>query len=101
MPDRSAAPSLDEACAAVSATPARIKMIRFILDSGEVTAKDVMAETGLSRNAVGYHLTALTEARILHERRATHPRGSGPIIYWSADRDVVRAVRDVLYKHLS
>lgn len=93
--------SIEEACAVLALTPARIETLRYVLDHEQVTAKDVMAATGLSRNATGNNLAALTQAGLLHERRATHPRGSGPIIYWSADRDVIHAARDVVFDHLS
>jgi DNA-binding transcriptional ArsR family regulator len=71
------------------------------MDGGDVTAKDVMEALGLTRSAVGYHLTALTDAGMIHERRATHPRGRGPIIYWSADRDAIASLRDTLITHLT
>jgi hypothetical protein len=38
---------------------------------------------------------------MIHERRATHPRGRGPIIYWSADREAIHDLRDTLNKHLT
>lgn len=95
------APSLEEACAVVSGTPARIRVLRVVMDSTEVTANDVMASTGLSRNATGHHLTALLEAGAIRQRRATHPRGAGPVIYWSADLDVIHAIRDTLSSHLT
>lgn len=71
------------------------------MDGQDVTAKDVMQALDLTRSAVGYHLAALTEAGLIHERRATHPRGRGPIIYWSADREAIRELRDTLIQHLS
>ena len=92
---------LDEACATIAATPARLRTLRVVMDGGDVTAKDVMEALDLTRSAVGYHLTALTEAGMIHERRATHPRGRGPIIYWSADRDAIHHLRDTLTKHLT
>lgn len=103
MSDWSAASavSLDEACAAIASTPARLRTLRVVMDHDEVTAKDVMEELGLSRSAAGYHLAALVDARLVHERRATHPRGSGPVIYWKADRKAIHAVRETLFEHLS
>ena len=103
MPAQSAADAarLDEACATLAATPARLRTLRVVMDGGEVTAKDVMHALGLTRSAVGYHLAALTEVGVIHERRATHPRGSGPLIYWSADREAIHDLRDTLIKHLT
>lgn len=92
---------LEEACATIAATPARLRTLRVVMDGGDVTAKDVMDALGLTRSAVGYHLAALTEAGMIHERRATHPRGRGPIIYWSADREAIHGLRDTLAKHLT
>lgn len=93
--------SLDEVCEAIAATPARLRVLRVVMEHSEVTAKDVMAELNVSRTAVGYHLAALTAAGLIHERRATHPRGSGPVIYWAADRAVIGTLRDSLIEHLS
>jgi len=92
---------LEEACATIAATPARLRTLRVVMDGGDVTAKDVMDALGLTRSAVGYHLAALTEAGMIHERRATHPRGRGPIIYWSANREAIHGLRDALAKHLT
>ena len=103
MPDQSAADAahFDEVCATLAATPARLRTLRVVMDGGDVTAKDVMQALGLTRSAVGYHLSALTDAGVIRERRATHPRGSGPVIYWSADRDAIHALRDTLTAHLT
>lgn len=92
---------LDEVCTALAATPARLRTLRIVMDGQDVTAKDVMQALELTRSAVGYHLSALTEAGLIHERRATHPRGRGPIIYWSADREAIHDLRDTLVQHLS
>lgn len=93
--------SLDQACEAIAATPARLRTLRVVMDHSEVTAKGVMAELNLSRSAAGYHLSALMAAGLIHERRATHPRGSGPVIYWAADRQAINALRDALVEHLA
>lgn len=93
--------SLDEACAAIAATPARLRTLRVVMDHSEVTAKDVMEALGLSRSAAGYHLTALVDAHLVHSRHATHSRGSGPVIYWKADREAIHALRETLFEHLS
>lgn len=85
----------------VSGTPARIRVLRVVMDSNEVTANEVMASTGLSRNAAGHHLTALLEAGAIRKRRTTHSRGAGSVIYWSADVDVIHAIRDTLSSHLT
>jgi DNA-binding transcriptional ArsR family regulator len=103
MPHRSADSDarFEAACATIAATPARLRTLRVVMDHAEVTAKDVMQALDLTRSAVGYHLAALTDAGVIHERRATHPRGSGPVIYWSADPEAVAALRDTLIEHLS
>ncbi|WP_316318477.1 helix-turn-helix domain-containing protein [Clavibacter michiganensis] len=103
MPDAPEAPamSLEDACAALAVTTARVKTLGYVLQNDEATAKDVMAAVGLSRNAAGHHLAALTAAGLLHQRRVSQPLGGGPIIYWSADRIAIGRARDALSKHLS
>jgi len=94
------APSLEDACAVVSGTPARVRTLRVVMDSADVTAIDVMAATGLSRNAAGHHLNALLKAGVIRQRRVTQERG-GPVIYWSANVDAIHAIRDTLSSHLT
>lgn len=71
----------------VGASPHRVAVLRVVAAHTEVTALDVMDALGLTRNGVGRHLAALTAAGFLTERRATHPRGSGDVIYWRVDRN--------------
>lgn len=92
---------LDEAARLLAATPTRLKVVRCFLDNAEVTAPQLMAAVGLSRNAAGHHLTALRDAGLLQERRAIHPRGQGIIAYWAIDREAVHALRDVIHQHLT
>lgn len=99
MPHRSL--TLEEACVAIGATPTRLRTLRYVMAHRDATANDIVEALGLSRSNVHHHLTALRDAGILHERRATHPRGSGPIIYWTVDQEHVHAIRNVLFEHLS
>ncbi|WP_316295681.1 ArsR/SmtB family transcription factor [Clavibacter michiganensis] len=92
---------IDQACAAIAATPARLRTLRVVMDGTEVTAKSVGEALGISRNAAAYHLAGLAQAGLVGERHATHPRGSGPIVYWSARAEAIRDLRDVLFDHLS
>lgn len=89
-----AGPPVDGELAGVSllgASPVRVAVLHAVLAHGEVTALELMGALQLTRNGVGRHLTELTAAGFLIERRATHPRGSGDVIYWRADRDRVAA----------
>ena len=71
----------------LDASSVRVELLRLLLAHDELTALEVMDALALTRNGVGKHLNALTEAGFLIERRATHPRGAGGVIYWRADRD--------------
>jgi len=71
----------------LDASQVRVDLLRLMLSHDELTALEVMDALGLTRNGVGKHLNALTEAGFLIERRATHPRGIGGVIYWRADRE--------------
>ena len=73
--------------ALLDASQVRVDLLRLMLSHDELTALEVMDALGLTRNGVGRHLNALTEAGFLIERRATHPRGIGGVIYWRADRE--------------
>jgi predicted ArsR family transcriptional regulator len=73
----------------LGASPVRIEILRLLLAAGELSAADLMAELGLTRNGVRRHLHALRQDGLLTERHTTHPRGSGPITYWGADPDEV------------
>lgn len=91
MSDEPGAASEADALLLLGASPVRVDVLRLILQRGELTAAELMETLGLTRNGVGSHLDALTTAGFLIERRTTHPRGSGGIIYWSADRDRIAA----------
>ncbi|MBD8104748.1 ArsR/SmtB family transcription factor [Plantibacter sp. CFBP 8775] len=75
---------------------ARIRILQLALTRDEVTAAELMDELELTRNGVGRNLGALTRAGLLIERRATHPRGTGNIIYWRADPDAITAATNEL-----
>ncbi len=77
------------ALALLGASAVRVAILRVVLEHNEVTALDLAGALGLTRNGVGRHLKELTEAGFLIERRATHPRGSGDVLYWRAERDAV------------
>lgn len=85
---------------ALGATSTRVEILRLVLSSREVSTADVMNALGLSRNGVTRHLRELNADGLLCERHATHPRGSGPITYWSADADRVLDVLDSLVDHV-
>lgn len=78
---------LSEGVDLLDASKVRVDLLRLMLAHDELTALEVMDALTLTRNGVGKHLNALTEAGFLVERRATHPRGIGGVIYWRADRD--------------
>ncbi|MFJ8896592.1 helix-turn-helix domain-containing protein [Leifsonia sp. NPDC102414] len=79
----------DDVYALLGVQPIRAEILRVTLARHQVTAAELMEELDLTRNGVGKHLTELTNAGLLVERRATHPRGTGGIIYWSADRAAI------------
>ncbi|MBD8519174.1 ArsR/SmtB family transcription factor [Plantibacter sp. CFBP 8804] len=85
------APNAPDALTLLGALPLRVRILRLALERDEVTAADVMDATGATRNGIAPHLTELTDAGFLHARRATHPRGTGGIIYWSANREHIAA----------
>lgn len=85
---------------ALGVTRARIEVLRIALARGEVTANELMEELGLSRSGLGRHLAILTDEGLLSERRATHPRGSGPVIYWVANPAAVRAAIDAFSRRI-
>lgn len=74
----------------LGASPVRIAILRLVLAHGEVTALDLVHALNITRTGVGKNLDALTRAGFLIERRATHPRGSGGVIYWRADRERIQ-----------
>lgn len=100
-PPGKGAPGLGDVARVLGSTPTRLAVLRFFLDRDEGTVRELMAVTGLSRNAAGHQVSALHAAGILGERRAIHPRGQGVIAYWSADRAALHAIRDVLVEHLT
>ncbi|MFJ2535773.1 ArsR/SmtB family transcription factor [Microbacterium maritypicum] len=71
----------------LGASPARVELLRLLLDRHELTALEIMDVLGMTRNGVGKHLDELTAAGFLIARRAIHPRGVGGVIYWRADRE--------------
>ncbi|RFA18837.1 ArsR/SmtB family transcription factor [Subtercola boreus] len=86
---------------ALGIKPVRLEILRLILARGETSAAHLMAEFGLSRNGVLCHLRSLTAAGLLHERHDTHPRGSGPITYWSADAENASIMLDTLLDYMT
>lgn len=46
------------------------------------------------------HLRILSEVGLITKRKSTHPRGSGPITYWRADRNEVEVVLERFVHHL-
>jgi len=85
---------------ALGVTRARVEVLRMVLARGEVTAAELMDELGLSRSGVGHHLGILTKEGLLSERHATHPRGSGPIIYWTANTEAVKQALDAFTRRI-
>ncbi|MGW9159661.1 ArsR/SmtB family transcription factor [Microbacterium sp. NPDC055665] len=75
----------------LGASPARVELLRLVLDHHELTALEIMDVLGMTRNGVGKHLDELTAAGFLIARRATHPRGVGGVIYWRANRERIAA----------
>jgi predicted ArsR family transcriptional regulator len=85
---------------ALGIAPLRIEILRLLLSRREASAADVMNEFGLTRNGALTHLKRLSADGILVSRSSTHPRGSGPITYWSVDRDALADLTDSLLNHL-
>ncbi|TIH33898.1 ArsR family transcriptional regulator [Subtercola vilae] len=77
------------AVAGLGVSAARLEILRFILSKREVSVTAIMVEVGMTRNGVRRHLEALQHSGLISERRTTHPRGSGPITYFSANEDSV------------
>lgn len=85
---------------AFAISPLRVELIRYLLVRDEVSVGELMREFCVTRNGIVSHLRALTVQGLAHERRATHPRGSGPITYWSIDRFNVDELLATLTAHL-
>ncbi|WP_431030927.1 ArsR/SmtB family transcription factor [Plantibacter sp. RU18] len=85
-----------EARLVLGVRPARLALLRIVIANGEVTAQELMDALGMTRNGVGLHLKVLTDAGLLTERHATHPRGTGGIHYWSANVEIIRDTLDTL-----
>lgn len=90
----------ERACRVLCIAPLRIEILRFVLCRTEVSAATLMKEFGLTRNGALSHIKVLAEEDLLTQRRATHPRGSGPITYWRADRAGVQSVLETLTRHV-
>lgn len=89
----------DEASAArafdsLAILPMRIEVLRLAMSQTEISTADVMQEFGVVRNCARQHLLELADECLLVARRTTHPRGSGPITYWRADRDQIEGLLD-------
>lgn len=59
-----------------------------------------MEEFGLTGNGALLHLKCMMAEMILFERRCTHPRGSGPVTYWSVNRSEVESLIESLVDYL-
>jgi predicted ArsR family transcriptional regulator len=92
--------SAARAYGALAMLPLRVEILRLTLSRAEVSTAEVMSELGLTRNGALHHLRQLCTSGILSEQRCTHPRGSGPITYWTADRDELIALIESLLAHL-
>ncbi len=80
--------------------PLRAEILRFALSRPEVSTAEVMAELELTRNGALQHLKRLKEGGLLNARRSTHPRGSGPITYWKADRAEITTLFESFLRHV-
>ena len=78
----------------------RVEILRFIVSRSQVCTADVMREFGITRNGARLHLHGLSEQDLIVPRHATHPRGSGPITYWEADRDEVEDLFEAFAAHV-
>ena len=78
----------------------RIEILRFVVSRPQVCTADVMREFHITRNGARHHLHALSDEELIVARHTTHPRGSGPITYWSADRAEIHEFFDALIDHV-
>ncbi|RFA10840.1 hypothetical protein B7R54_17730 [Subtercola boreus] len=86
--------------AALGITQSRLEILRILLSQRETTTAELIGETGLSMNGVRQHLQALVGCGLVEGRRATHPRGAGPITYWRAAADHIEDQMDQLCRYL-
>ncbi|RFA12397.1 hypothetical protein B7R22_16535 [Subtercola boreus] len=86
--------------AALGITETRLEILRILLSRPETTTAQLIRATGLSMNGVRAHLQALIGCGLVEGRRATHPRGSGPITYWRAAADDIEDLMDQLCRYL-
>lgn len=81
-------------------TSLRVELLRFVLSRPRVCTADAMQEFGITRNCAHHHLHALNSQGLLSALHTTHPRGSGPITYWSADEAEVEELFTTLLDHV-
>lgn len=79
---------------------ARLEILRFVLAFDEVSTAEIMQTLNMTRNGVLRHLEVLSSEGLIVNRRATHPRGAGPITYWRGDADEARGALEALTAHL-
>ncbi|GGF33821.1 hypothetical protein GCM10011399_28740 [Subtercola lobariae] len=86
---------------ALGVSNARVEILRAISRRGESPTSALMEDVGLSRNGLSRHLEVLRQSGFLSDRHATHPRGSGPITYWSLDSDGISDAIEALLTYIS
>lgn len=77
----------------------RLQVLHHVAAAGEVTAGDVMAELGLSRNGVRNHLRELEAEGLLRStmRRRDNRRS---VVVWTADLESIEGLVDDLDLYL-
>jgi hypothetical protein len=91
---------LFDAYSAFGMNSSRMLILGVLLDRQETPTSRVVSETTMSLNGVRSHLLELERCGLVVARHSTHPRGAGPITYWSADADAIADFLESIYSYL-
>lgn len=87
--------SVAKAVTLLARNPLRIAILEFVLQRTQVSAHDVMAEFGLSRNGAGRHLAGLVDAGALTPMRERVGSQRWSTVWVGDARTVAEAIDDL------
>ncbi|GAA0991148.1 hypothetical protein GCM10009563_03220 [Subtercola frigoramans] len=82
----------ERAYLALGASALRVEILTFVLTNASSSTAEIMTQFAITRNGALDHLRLLQRNGLVSAERRTHPRGSGPITYWSAEEGDVAVV---------
>jgi len=86
-----------EAAPALGVSTLCVEVLRETVRSEAVSTAEIADALGITQNAAWQQLRRLRAAKLVTQRRDTHPRGAGGISYWRADPTAIAAVLDDLF----